>query len=187
MATTKAVDKWKMKQWFDVYAPKEISGDVIGSIPAGDEKAVVGRIMKVSLNWITHNPNHSYTMVGLRVSDANGNVANTDVDYLAQQNSYLHSLVKRRADAVYTFDTVKSKDGASIRLKLLVTTRIKVARKIKTNLRKAVTKFVSGYVGAENKNDFIKSLVTGELQAEGAKMLSQVAPVAKVEIKRIEF
>jgi small subunit ribosomal protein S3Ae len=187
MAVQKGADKWKAKQWFDVYAPKAISTEVIGSIPAADEKSIIGRIMKVSLNWITHNPNHAFAMVGLRITDAKGNIANTQIDYLAQQYSYLHSLVKRRADAVYTYDVVKDKEGGSIKMKLLVTTRTKIAMRTKSAIRKVVHEFVTGYVGGMNRDDFLKSLITSELQSEGAKKLSSVAPVAKLEIKKIEF
>jgi len=187
MAVLKGAEKWKMKQWFDVYAPKAISTEVIGSIPATDDKSVIGRIMKVSLSWITHNPNHSFTTIGLRVSNANGNIANTDVDYLAQQYSYLHSLVKRGADAIYTFDGAKMKDGNSVMLKLLVTTRTKIAMKTKSDLRKAVSGFVAKYVSEKNKEEFVKALITSDLQAEGFKTLLHIAPISKVEIKKIEF
>lgn len=176
-----------MKQWFDVYAPKAISSEVIGSIPAADEKSITGRIMKVSLNWITHNPNHAFAVVGLRITSANGNIANTDVDYLAQQYSYLHSLVKRRADAVYTYDVVKDREGHGITLKLLVTTRMQVAKKTKSDIRKAVHAFVVDYVGKMDKEGFLKALVASDLQTEGIKKLAAIAPVAKLEIKKVEF
>ena len=42
MALAKTVDKWKTKQWFDVYPPRGIASEIIGSIPANDEKAVLG-------------------------------------------------------------------------------------------------------------------------------------------------
>jgi small subunit ribosomal protein S3Ae len=187
MAVQKGAEKWKAKQWFDVYAPKSISTEVIGSIPAADEKNVIGRIMKVSLNWITHNPNHAFMMVGLRIKEANGNVANTEIDYFAQQYSYLHSLVKRRADAVYTYDVVKDKEGKGVKLKLLITTRMKVAIRTKADIRKAVRDFVTEYVGKMNRDEFLKALVASDLQAEGMKKLEKIAPVAKIEIKKIEF
>ncbi|MGA3020955.1 MAG: hypothetical protein ABSD68_03335 [Candidatus Micrarchaeales archaeon] len=187
MAVQKGADKWKMKQWFDVYAPKVISTEVIGSIPAADEKSVIGRIMKVSLSWITHNPNHAATIIGLRVTNANGNIANTDINYFAQQFSYLHSFVKRHADAIYTFDKAKSKDGNEITVKLLITTRTKIVGSTKSDIRKAVSSFVSDYISAMNKEDFIKALMTSDLQAEGIKKLIPIAPVSRVEIKRIEF
>ena len=187
MATQKGAEKWKMKQWFDVYAPKAISTEVIGSIPAADEKSVAGRIMKVSLNWITHNPNHAFATVGLRITEANGNVANTEVDYLAQQYSYLHSLVKRRADAVYTYDVVRNHDGKNITVKLLVTTRIRVAKRVKSAIRQTVHAFVAEYVGRMTGEEFLKALIANDLQAEATKKLGTVAPVSKVEVKKIEF
>jgi small subunit ribosomal protein S3Ae len=187
MATQKGADKWKMKQWFDVYAPKAISTAAIGSIPAEDEKSVIGRIMKVSLSWITHNPNHAFAIVGLKIINANGNVANTEVDYLAQQYSYLHSLVKRRADAIYTYDVAKFKEGGAVTLKLLVTTKTKVARRTKKMIRKAAHAFVTEYLGRMNKDEFLKALVANDMQAEAIKKLSAMAPIAKVEIKKVEF
>ena len=187
MAVQKGAEKWKTKQWFDVYAPKAISTEVIGSIPAADEKSVTGRIMKVSLNWITHNPNHAFATVGLKITNANGSVANTEVDYLAQQYSYLHSLVKRRADAVYTYDIVKDKEGNQITLKLLVTTRIKIAQRLKSAIRMAVHTFVVEYVSRMTREDFLKALVSNDLQSEGTKKFGAIAPVAKVEIRKVEF
>ncbi|MCL5239167.1 MAG: hypothetical protein M1286_01690 [Candidatus Marsarchaeota archaeon] len=187
MATQKGAEKWKMKQWFDVYAPKAISTDVIGSIPAADDKSVTGRIMKVSLNWITHNPNHAFATVGLKITGANGNVANTEVNYLAQQYSYLHSLVKRRADAVYTHDVARDSEGKPITVKLLVTTRIKVAKRVKSAIREAVRAFVNEYVGKMGRDEFIKAIIANDLQAEATKKVGTVAPVAKVEVKKVEF
>lgn len=187
MATQKGADKWKLKQWYDVYAPKAISADVIGSIPAVDEKSVTGRIMKVSLNWITHNPNHAFATVGLKITGANGNVANTEIDYMAQQYSYLHSLVKRRADAVYTYDIAKDRDGNAVKLKLLVTTRIRVAKRVKSEIRNAVHAFLMDYVAKMNRDEFLKALIANDLQAEATKKFGAAAPIAKVEIRRVEF
>ncbi len=42
--------------------------------------------------------------------------------------------MKRRGDAVYTYDKVKDKEGKPVILKLLITTRSKIARRPKTDL-----------------------------------------------------
>ena len=189
MATTtqKSVDKWKLKKWFEVYPPKVISEEVIGSVPAADDKSIVGRIMKVNLSWITHNFNHSFSVVGLRVTDTNSNAANTSIAYLEQQYSYLHSLVKRHSDVVYTRDKVNDKDGKAMTFKLLITTKSRVPAKTKAVIRKNASAFVIAYAAARNREELIKSLISGELQGEGITKLGETAPIAKVEIKRIEF
>lgn len=187
MAIAKTVDKWKTKQWFDVYPPKGIATEIIGSIPSSDEKNVIGRVIKVNLSWVTNNPNHSFITVGLKVNNVSGNAANTDIDYLAQQYSYLHSFVKRRGDAVYTYDKVKDKEGKGVILKLLVTTRSKIARRAKTDLRRAISGFVREYVSALNKEEFLKAIIASSFQQEGMKRIAAIAPVAKFEIKKVEF
>ncbi len=189
MATTtqKSVDKWKLKKWFEVYPPKVISGEVIGSVPAADDKSMVGRIMKVNLSWITHNPNHSFSVVGLRVTDASGNIANTSIAYLEQQYSYLHSLVRRHSNVVYTHDRVNDKEGKAITFKLLITTQSKVPARTKAVIRKNASAFVAGYAAARSREELLKSLISGELQGEGITKLGESAPISKVEIKRIEF
>ncbi|VVB77432.1 30S ribosomal protein S3Ae [uncultured archaeon] len=187
MALQKNVDKWKTKQWFDVYPPKGISTDIVGSIPSNDEKNVLGRIIKLNLSWVTNNPNHSFITVGFKVTDISGNSANTDINYLAQQYSYLHSFVKRRGDAIYTYDKVKDKDGKDVVLKLLVTTRSKIARRAKTDLRRAVSEFISGYVPKMSKEELLKAIIASAFQQEGIKKTSPIAPVTKFEIKKVEF
>lgn len=187
MALAKTVDKWKTKQWYDVYPPKGIASEIIGSIPANDEKAVLGRVIKVNLSWVTNNPNHSFITVGLKVDNVSGNSANTEIDYLAQQYSYLHSFVKRRGDAVYTYDKIKDKEGKGVILKLLITTRSKIARRAKTDLRKAVSAFVSEYVSGMSKEEFLKAIIASAFQQEGIKKIAPIAPVTKFEIKKVEF
>ena len=181
------MEKWKAKLWFDVYAPKAVSTEVIGSVPANDEKGIMGRVIAVSLSWITHNPNHSFMMIGMRVNNVSGGNANTDVVYLEQQYSYLHSLVKRRADAIYTHDKALDKEGKEFTVKLLVTTKVGVARKSVTAVRKGVSKFVKEYLAKTTKEDFIKAIIGGEFQAAGMKSLTETAQIAKLEIKRVEF
>ncbi len=187
MAVQKGVDKWKEKQWFDVYPPKDIATEIIGSVPSSDEKNMLGREVKVNLSWITNNPNHSFITVGLKVTGVSGNSANTDVSYLAQQYSYLHSFVKRRGDVIYTYDKVKDKDGKEMVLKLLITTRNKIARRAQADMRKAVSVFIADYVPKLGKGEFVKAIISGAFQQEGVKKLAKIVPISRFEIKKAEF
>jgi ribosomal protein S3AE len=187
MALQKGVDKWKEKQWFDIYPPKDIATEIIGSVPSGDEKNMLGREIKVNLSWITNNPNHSFITVGLRVSGVSGNSASTEVDSLAQQFSYLHSFVKRRGDAIYTYDRVRGKDGKEMVLKLLITTRNKIARRTQTDIRKAVSGFIADYTPKMAKGEFIKAVISGSFQQEGMKRLAKIVPISRFEIRKLEF
>ena len=67
MAVQRGADKWKMKHWFSIKAPRMFNEAVIGEMPANDEKAALGRSITVSLDTLTKNPSHAYTNVVLRV------------------------------------------------------------------------------------------------------------------------
>ncbi|MEM3781870.1 MAG: hypothetical protein QXT43_02840 [Candidatus Micrarchaeaceae archaeon] len=187
MATQKGAEKWKMKQWLDVRVPALLGSEVIGSIPADESEAAVGRVLKVSLSWITHNASHSFMTIGLKIDSAANNVASTQIAYLENQFSYLHSLVRRHSDALYTYDKLASKDNATIIVKLLVTTRGKVAYSKKRALRKAVSAFLQGYASNKTAEELLKGVLSGDMQREAVKSVGKATPVAKLEIKRIEL
>ena len=95
MAVQKKADKWKLKKWFSVYAPKQFNDAVIGEMPANDEKSAVGRNIVVGLDALTHNPSHAYTNVVLKVVSAEGSAAHTKLVSITQLYSYIRSLVRR--------------------------------------------------------------------------------------------
>ena len=109
------------------------------------------------------------------------------MSYLAQQYSYLHSFVKRRGDVIYTYDKVKDKDGKEMVLKLLITTRNKIARRAQADMRKAVSVFIADYVPKLGKGEFVKAIISGAFQQEGVKKLAKIVPISRFEIKKAEF
>ncbi len=187
MATAKGAEKWKQKVWLDVHAPQSLGNEIIGSVPSNDEEHAIGKTIKVSLSWLTHNPNHAFFSVGLKINNAAGSVANTDVAYLEGQYGYLHSLVKRHATSIYTNDKVKTKDGKEMTAKLLVTTQNKIAEKKKKEIRKKITEFLTGYAASHDKDEIVKSAIGSEMQKDGTATLKKIAPIAKLEIKKVEF
>lgn len=187
MAVQKTAEKWKEKQWYNVIAPVVFGEQVIGEIPAKDDDAVRGRVIRVSLAWITKNPQHSLMATGLRVTQASNGTARTSLDYLEETYSYTHSLVRRHSSAIYTIDNVKAKDGKSFVLKLLLVTRDKIKTPKKTAIRKAVSQFAREYISGLALEDFIKTVMDNRFQSEGAKKVRNIADIAKFEVKKMEL
>ncbi len=181
------IDKWKSKKWFNIYAPKILGGEVIGEMPANSEKDGIGRVIKVSLSWLTKNPSHSFMTVGLRVKNIDGNSAQTELDYLEQTYSYTHSLVRRYNSAIYTVDMLKDKEGKEIALKLLVVTRNKTASPKKTAIRKSLSEFSKTYIASKSSDEFIKSVIDGSFQTDAIGRIKNIAPISKLEVKKIEL
>ncbi len=183
----KSQDKWKSKKWYNIYAPKVLGEEVIGEMPAIEDKKAEGRVIKVSLSWITKNPSHSLMSVGLRVKHAEGNVAQTDLDYLESNYSYIHSLVRRYSSAIYTRDSVKDKDGKVFVLKLLVIASGHLADSKKAGIRKKLSEFVTAYSAEHTKDEIVKGIIDGTMQSTGRKGIENIAHVNKFELKKIEL
>ncbi len=188
MATTqKAVEKWREKQWFNVHAPKILGESIIGEIPALDEKSVIGRVIKVSLSWITQNPAHSFMSVGLRVNMVSGNAAHTELNYLEQTYSYMHSQIRREASAVYTVDKLMDKDKRKIVLKFVTITRNKITTPKKAAIRRLLLEFEKQYVPTKGTEELIKLIIEGRFQADAINAIKKIAPISKMELKKLEI
>lgn len=48
-----AKDKWKMKEWYIVYAPDFFGSKEIGLTPADDPEKVIGRVIETTLKDLT--------------------------------------------------------------------------------------------------------------------------------------
>ncbi len=187
MATQKSQDKWKNKTWFNVFTPKVLGEGVIGEIPAGDPKGVEGRVIKVGLNWVTKNPAHGFLNVGLRVSGVDGNSARTELKYIENNPSYLHSFIRRYSTAVYTVDKTTDKDGKTLVLKMVIVAVGRIAESKRKGIRKAVSEFAKEHVSKIASDELVNEIVNGGFQAEGRKRMEDITEISKFELKRIEL
>src|SRR5271154_5312589 len=177
----KSAEKWKNKLWFNVYPPVMLSESPIGEIPADDEKNLVGRVMKVSMSWITHRPEHSFMVVGLRIVKVNGNTANTDFRFMEQTFSYIHSLVRRHSSAIYTVDKLTDKNGKKFVLKLLAVTTTHIRTPKKTAIRKAIETFANEYAAGHTVDELMTSLLDNSFRGEVVKRVTNIAQLSKFE------
>jgi small subunit ribosomal protein S3Ae len=187
LATQKSQDKWKSKKWFTLYAPKVLEEVVLGEIPAADEKSVTGRVIKISLFGVTKNPSHNFLSAGFKIESASGNAAHSSINYIENSFSYLHSLVRTNTTAIYTVNGLKDKEGKGFVLKMLIVAANKIGEAKQKVLRKLMADFLKEYSASKTVDDTIKDLISGSLQAEAKKMSNKIAPIAKLELKRIEI
>lgn len=179
------MEKWKEKKWFNVYPPELLGTNVIGEMPADDDSRMMGRIIKSSMSWITNRMEHSFMIVGLKVIDVNGNAAHTELQYLEQTYSYLHSLVKRHSSAIYTVDKLKDSKGRGIILKLLVVTRNKITTTKKKAIRSEISKTAKEYAASKEAGQLIKDIIDNSFQNECIKKVNNIGEIAKLEIKKM--
>ena len=187
MALQRTVDKWKMKRWFTVHAPKLFNEERICEMPADDERKIAGRKLKVSLEQLTHNPQNAFSNAVVRVTNVNGDAIHTQLLSIEQPHSYIRSLIRRYRSVVPIVSPITAKDNVRMVLKIVAITRSRVAHTKLKGIRKEITDFIGAY-SKENGSDAITSaVIEGRLQAEMASKVIHITPMSKVEVRRLEL
>ena len=187
MALAKGMDKWKMKKWFAVYAPKVLNGAMVGEMPANDEKAAVGRNITVNLDALTHNPSHAYTNVFLKVTEVKGEAAQTRLRGFELVAAYLRSFVRRYRSISTAVIPVVAKDGSKMVVKLITVTRQRTAASKIRGMRQEMVTFTSNFFKENDSDSAVSAMIEGKVQAELGAKLGHIAGVNKVEVRKLEI
>jgi len=187
MALQKKVDTWKLKKWFTIYAPKEFNNAVIGEMPANDDKAALGRNIKISLDSITHNPSNSYTNMKFKIVSVDGASAHTKLVQMEQLNSYIRSLVRHYKSIASTVQKLDTKDNIKVVAKVIAITRSRATHSKLIGIRKEMEALIASYVKENDLSSLINSINGNKLQAELAARLNHIAPISKIEVKKLEI
>jgi small subunit ribosomal protein S3Ae len=187
MAIAKGIDKWKLKKWFSVYAPKTLNGALVGEMPANDEKSAVGRNIIVSLDTLTHNPSHAYTNISLKVTEVKGEAAQTRLMGFELLSSYIRSFVRRYRSISTAVIPATSKDGTSMVVKLIAVTRQRTAATKTRSIRHDMSSFTNLFFKENNSDSIVAAMLEGKFQAEMGAKLGHIAGISKVEVRKLEI
>jgi len=148
-------DKWKMKEWYIVYAPDFFGSKEIGLTPADDPQKVVGRVIETTLRDLTGDFTKSHVKLYFQVYDVKGQNAYTKFKGHTLARSYIRSLVRRRTTRVDGIFNITTKDGYKLRVMGMVI----AYRRIQTSQERAIRKIMQDiiYKKAEELNfaDFV--------------------------------
>jgi len=187
MPIQKGVDKWKLKKWFLVIAPKMFNEATITEMPATDEKKVVGRNIVIGLDALTGNPAHAYTNATLKIVELNGERAITKLIQLELVASYIKSFVRRYKSTTHLILPVTTKDGKNVVVKLIAVTRTKTATSKLKGMRKEMSEFSKEYFQSNDLDSALKSIIDGNFQTDLGARIKHIAELSKLEVRKLEI
>lgn len=180
-------ETWKLKKWFSVYAPSIFNNALLGEMPANDENSAAGRSVVVSLDSLTHNPSHAYTNVKFKVTGVSGATANTKLVSMEQLYSYVRSLARKYRSIATVVQPVTTKDSVAMVVKLMIVTRERTASSKIAGIRDEAGRLSKEYFANSDSGSIISAIIEGKLQSELAARLNHIAPLNKVEVRKLEI
>ncbi|NJF25924.1 30S ribosomal protein S3ae [Thermococcus sp. Bubb.Bath] len=181
-----AKDKWKLKEWFAVYAPDFFGSREIGLTPADEPEKVVGRVIETTLKDVTGDFTKGHVKLIFQVYDVKGQNAYTKFKGHTLARSYIRSLVRRRTTRIDGIYNVTTKDGYKLRVMGMVI----AYRRIQTSQERAIREIIRDIIykkaGELNFTDFVLQSVSGQIAGEIAKEARKIYPIKRAEIRKIK-
>lgn len=174
------------KEWYSVMSPKIFGEEVIGEMISQEPKNLINRRVEVGLNEINKDLSKFYIKLIFRVTGVEKGKAYTSFDGHRCMREYISHIVRPKVTRVDSNTVVTTKDGKKIRVKGLLLFSKNVSRSQKSAAIKILNDTAAEFAESKEFDDFVKSMVFGELANEFKKRCEKIYPVSKVEIRKSE-
>ena len=183
-ATRKVRDKWRLKEWYDVYSPPYFGENIVASIPCEVPSAIIGRVVETTLYDITNDFAHQSIKLYFLVVNAQDHRASTILKSHEYATDYLRSLVRRgstRMDGIFTATT---RDQFSSRLSIVAFTRDRIKASQEHGVREVMRQIVDDKAANLNYDQLSQEVVLGKLGSDVYNLAKKIAPLRHVGVRK---
>jgi small subunit ribosomal protein S3Ae len=183
-ATRKVRDKWRLKEWYDVYSPSYFGENLVASIPCEVPAAIIGRVVETTLYDITNDFAHQSIKLYFLVVNAQDHRAVTILKSHEYATDYLRSLVRRgstRMDGIFNATT---RDQFSSRISIVAFTRDRIKASQEHGVRQVMRQIVEDKAANLNYDQLAQEVVLGKLGSDIYNLAKKIAPLRHVGVRK---
>jgi len=183
-AAKKVRDKWRMKEWYDVYSPPYFGERIVAGIPCETPAAVLGRVVETTLYDITDDFAHQSIKLYFLVVNTKDHRAETILKSHEYATDYLRSLVRRgstRMDGIFNATT---KDQFSTRISIVAFTRDRIKASQEHGIRQIMRQVVDEKAAALTYEQLSQEIVLGKLGSDVYNLAKKIAPLRHVGVRK---
>jgi small subunit ribosomal protein S3Ae len=185
----KVVDKWKSKKWYTVRAPSMFDGKELCEVVAADDKLLQNRIVRKSLMELGIGGSSQmamFTTMLFRIKDVKGVDASTILIGHEISPSFIKTFARRGKSLIHEVVEDKTKDGETLRLKLISVTGARVSWNTKKNIRKIMVDETRKAITEGNFDEVIQDVLYGRFSAKLYNQLKTITKMRRVEVRKSE-
>jgi small subunit ribosomal protein S3Ae len=183
-ATKKVRDKWRAKEWYDVYAPAYFGEKKVASIPCSDPSRLIGRVVETTLYDITNDFSHQSHKLYFLAVKVKGIRAETILKGHEYSADYLRSLVRRGSTRIDAIFSVTSKDQYVTRASVVAFTRDRVNANQQHLIRSRMRKTVEEKATNLSYDQLCHEMVLGIFGSEVYNLAKKVSPLRHVGVRK---
>lgn len=183
-AAKKVRDKWRAKQWYDVYAPAYFGEKKVASIPCADPGKLIGRVVETTLYDITNDFSHQSQKLYFLVSNVKGDRAETILKGYEYSADYLRSLVRRGSTRIDAIFNVTSRDQYVTRPSVIAFTRDRVNANQQHLIRSIMKKTIEEKAATLAYDQLCHEMVLGIFGSEIYNLAKKISPLRHVGVRK---
>ena len=180
-------DKWRRKDWYDIYLPRYFGETKVGETLSDDPSKIMGRVYNTTLAAITGDFSQEYLKIYFQVIGIEENTAQTVFKGHEYLRDYLRSLVRRRSTKVDGFFRINTIDGYGLKI---VVTALTNAR-IQTSKEKAIRDIMRDVVEEKAKTlgfgQIVHEMVLGKLASDVYNQARKITALRHVGVRKSEL
>jgi small subunit ribosomal protein S3Ae len=183
-ATKKVRDKWRMKEWYDVYSPPYFGERVVAGIPCETPAALIGRVVETTLYDITDDFAHQSIKLYFLIVNTKDHKAETILKSHEYATDYLRSLVRRgstRLDGIFNATT---KDQFSMRISVVAFTRDRINPSQEHGVRQIMRQVVDEKATGLNYEQLSQEIVLGKVGSDIYNLAKKIAPLRHIGVRK---
>jgi len=177
-------DKWRGKAWYMIAAPSSFGNVELGSVPAGEQEHLIGRVIEATLYDITQDFSHMYLKMFFQVNEFDGKTAKTIFKGHEYSRDYLRSLVRRRTTKVDGLLNLTTKDGYKLRIAISALTLSRIKTSQEKIIRKIMQKTIKEKSAVLTLDQFVQEMVLGKIASDIYNEAKKVVPLRHVGIRK---
>jgi len=183
-AAKKVRDKWRVKEWYDVYAPAYFGEKMVASVPCSDPTRLIGRVVETTLYDITNDFSHQSQKLYFLAVNVKGRRVETVLKGHEYSADYLRSLVRRGSTRIDAIFNLTSRDQYVTRASVVAFTRDRVNANQQHLVRGIMRKTIEEKAAALAYDQLCHEMVLGIFGSEVYNLAKKVAPLRHVGVRK---
>ena len=181
-------DKWKMKRWYTIRAPRHPwDFKNIGETLGESDESIVGRVYEMTLQEFNGDFTKMHVILRFRVHECVGQDALTTFIGHHHQTDHTRRQIRRYRGKIDDVVDVVTTDGYLVRLKPLIITQKRVQTSVKQVMRSKTRELLLGYAAKNTFSKLQESILGGELEEDIRKAVKPVYPIKSVAIRKSQL
>ena len=187
-AARKQRDKWKMKRWYTIRAPRHPwDFKNIGETLGESDESIIGRVYEMTLQEFNGDFTKMHVILRFRVDECVGQDALTTFIGHHHQTDHTRRQIRRYRGKIDDVVDVVTTDGYLVRLKPLIITLKRVQTSVKQVMRSKTRDLLLGYAAKNTYAKLQESILGGELEEDIRKTVKPVYPIKSVSIRKSQL